>query len=206
VSVTGTSTGIRNSLPNADREDANNKADFDLSSSFTQQLIDDGFKFAGYFEIHQGGACRIFVEDEARDWQMCVYTHVSYADGGKHVRIGKSELPLRVRMNYGRFIGHALQFTPSQNRQFKGGTPPWEAQGWVDYTVRYGGRGLLFAQSVERRSSLEETKIARRRLEKRFQDSYDPPLCNDTSAGRILRDQWIERRGRPVVIRRREQS
>lgn len=103
-----------------------------------------------------------------------------------------------------RLIGQALQLRPSRNRQFKGGTPPWEAQGWVDYTVPYGGRGLLFAQRVERRSSLEETKVLLRRLEKRLQDSYDPPLCNDTSAGRILRDQWVKGRGRPIVIRRRE--
>ncbi len=71
----------------------NNNSSFNLSPRFTQQLINDGFKPAGYYEIDQGNACRIFVEKEAGDWQFCVYTHVSYANGGKHVRIGKSELP-----------------------------------------------------------------------------------------------------------------
>jgi hypothetical protein len=183
----------------------NNNFECHLSPIFTQQLVYDGFKPAGYYEIDQEHTCRIFVEKEVGDWQFCVYTHVSYANGGRHVRIGKSELPLRVRMNsWPRLIGQALQLAPSQNLQFKGGTPPWEAQGWADYTVPYGGRGLLFALCVERRSTLEETKIALRRLERQLQDRYDPPLCNDTAAGRILRDQWVRKRGQPVVVRKRE--
>lgn len=130
--------------------------------------------------------------------------HINYSNGGKHIRIGKSELPLRDRMkSWQRLVGEALKFTISENRQFKGATPPWEAQGWVDYTVPYKGRGLLFAQRVERRPTIEETKMALKRFEKRLQDRYNPPLCNDTDAGRLLRKEWIAKRGIPLVIGKR---
>ena len=49
---------------------------------------------------------------------------------------------------------------------FKGGTPPWEAQGWVEYTVLYDGRELLFARRVKNLPTLEETKKALGYLEK----------------------------------------
>lgn len=91
----------------------------------------------------------------------------------------------------------------AQNRQFKGGTPPWEAQGWVEYTVPYG-RGLLFARRVEKLETIGETKRALRHLEKQLQDWYDPPLCNDTVAGRKLRDAWVTRYGWPTVIKKSE--
>jgi len=61
----------------------------------------------------------------------------------------------------------------AKNQQFKGRTPPWEAQGSVEYTVPYG-RGLLFALRVENLPTLEETKKALRHLEKQLQDRYDP--------------------------------
>ncbi len=154
-----------------------NSWQFNLTPGFAQQLMDDGFQYVGHYEILEGNVCKIRVDKEAGRWRFSVYTHVSYADGGKHVRIGKSEGLLRDRLNsWPRYIGNALKFTMRKNQQFKGGTPPWEAQGWVEYTVRYGGRGLLFAQHVENLPTLEATKKALRHLEKQLQDFYDP-LC-----------------------------
>lgn len=119
-----------------------NSWQFNLTPGFAQQLMDDGFQYVGHYEILEGNVCKIRVDKEAGRWRFSVYTHVSYADGGKHVRIGKSEGLLRDRLNsWPRYIGNALKFTMRKNQQFKGGTPPWEAQGWVEYTVPYGGRG-----------------------------------------------------------------
>jgi len=74
----------------------------------------------------------------------------------------------------------------------------------IEYTVPYGGQGLLFAQRVENLPILDETKKALRHLEKQLQDRYDPPLCNDTVAGRKLRDKWVKKHGWPVVIKKSE--
>jgi hypothetical protein len=92
-----------------------------------------------------------------------------------------------------------------KNWQFKGGTLPWEAQGWFEHMVPYYGRGLLFAQCVESSATLEETKKAVRYLEKQLQDRNDPPLCNDTVAGRKRRDAWVRTHGWSVVIKKSEQ-
>src|SRR5215472_16070293 len=164
-----------------------------LAPRFAEQIVADGFEYVGYYEIQEGNICKVCVDNEAGRWKFSVYTHVSYADGGKHVNIGKSEGLLKGRLNsWPHYIGDALKFTLSKNQQFKGGTPPWEAQGWVEYTVPYG-RGLLFARRVEKLATIEETKRALRHLEKQLQDRYDPPLCNGTVAGRKLRDAWVRR-------------
>lgn len=104
--------------------------------------MDDGFQYVGHYEILEGDVCKIHVDRGAGRWRFPVYTHVSYADGGKHVRIGKSEGLLRDRLNsWPRYIGDALKLTMLKNQQFKGGMPPWEAQGWVEYTVPTAGAG-----------------------------------------------------------------
>jgi hypothetical protein len=175
-----------------------------LAPSFTEQLTSDGFKYIGYYEIQEQNVCKIHIEKEPGNWEFSVYTHVSYADGGKHIRIGKCQGPLRARLSsWPRYIGDALNVTMRRNQQFKGGTPPWEAQGWIDYTVAYNRRGLLFAQRVQRLESADATKKALRYLERKFQDRYDPPLCNDTVAGRKLRDIWVTKYGSPAVIKKR---
>jgi hypothetical protein len=185
---------------------ANNAPDLNLAPAFASQLAEEGFSYVGYYEIGSDNACKIYVDKKAGNWEFSIYTHVSYVDGGKHVRIGKCEGPLRTRLNsWPRYIGDALKITMLRNRQFKGGTPPWEAQGWVDYTVPYG-RGLLFAHRVERLATIEETKRALRYLEKQLQDRYNPPLCNDTVAGRKLRDEWVRKHGWPTVTKKSEQS
>src|SRR5690242_7760286 len=89
-----------------------NSQRFKLTPGFAQQLIDDGFKYVGYYEILEGSVCKICVDKEAGGWRFAIYTHVSYADGGMHVRIGKSEGHLRDRLNsWPRYIGDALKFT-----------------------------------------------------------------------------------------------
>lgn len=179
----------------------------ELAPTFIRRLADDGFKHIGYYEIREGNVCTIGFDKEVGDWKFSVYTFVSYADGGKHVRIGKYQGPLSGRLNsWPRYIGDALKITMLKNQQFKGGTPPWEAQGWIDYTVPYGRRGLLFARRVETLAKANETKKALRYLERQLQDLYDPPLCNDTVAGRKLRDAWVGRHGWPLVIRKRGQA
>lgn len=116
----------------------------------------------------------------------------------------ESEGLLRDRLkSWPRYIGDALKFTAPKSQQFKGRTPPWEAQGSVEYTVPYG-RGLLFALRVENLPTLEETKKALRHLEKQLQDRYDPALGNDTVAGRKLRDKWVRNHGWPVVTKKSE--
>jgi hypothetical protein len=62
--------------------------------------------------------------------------------------------------------------------------------------------GLLIARRVEKLATIEETKSALRHLEKQLQDRYDLLLCNDTVAGRKLRDEWVARYGWPIVIRK----
>jgi hypothetical protein len=126
------------------------------------------------------------------------------ANGGKHVRIGKYEGPLSRRLNSSkRYIEDALNVTMIKNQQFKGGTPPWEAQGWIEYTVPYDRRGLIFARRVDTLTTVVDTKKALRSLERQLQDLYDPPLCNDTNAGRVLRREWVNKHGKPEVIKKR---
>jgi hypothetical protein len=181
-----------------------NTPDLNLAPAFAKQLAEEGLSYIGYYEIGDHNVCKIYIDREAGNWEFSVYTHVSYAHGGKHVRIGKCEGPLRVRLNsWPRYLGDALNITMPRNRQYKGGTPPWEAQGWVEYTVPYR-RGILFARRVGRLATIEETKRVLRHLERELQDQYDPPLCNDTRAGRKLRDAWVNRYGRPLVIKKSE--
>jgi hypothetical protein len=172
---------------------------WELTPSFQQRLEQDGFISIGWYEIKEGNECEITVSHEASDWEFSIYTHVSFAEGGKHVRIGKCEGALKSRLNaWPRYIGDALKITMARNEQFKGGTPPWEAQGWLDYTVPYGRRGLLFARHGQILATVDETKKALRGSEKEMLDIYDPPLCNDTPAGSKLRRAWIDKHGSPV--------
>jgi hypothetical protein len=179
-------------------------AELSLASLFVQRLEADGFKNVGSYEIAKGNIFNIRLNNGARNWEFSVYSFVSYADGGKHVRIGKCEGPLGGRLNsWMRFVEEGLNITMPRNQMFKGGTPPWESQGWLEYTVPFNRRGLLFARRVAPLATIADTKQALRNLEKQLQDSHNPPLCNDTAAGRELKDAWVGRYGKPQVIRKR---
>ena len=83
-----------------------NISHLNLAPSFARQLMDDGFKYVGYYAIQECNVCKICVDREAGNWEFSVHTHVSYANDGKHVRIGKCEGLLRDRLNsWPRYIG-----------------------------------------------------------------------------------------------------
>jgi hypothetical protein len=176
----------------------------ELTLTFAGSLRDDGFKAIGYYKIGEDNTFEINFDRDAGNWEFSVYTFVSYADGGKHIRIGKSEGPLSIRLrSWPAFVNDALNNAMPRNQKFKGGTPPWEAQGWLNYTVPYNRRGLLFAHRIQTLSELGETKKALRDFEKKLQYLYDPPLCNDTVAGRKLKHAWILIHGDPMVLKKR---
>jgi hypothetical protein len=42
-----------------------NISHLNLAPTFAQQLIDDGFRYVGYYEIQEGNVCKIHVDKEA---------------------------------------------------------------------------------------------------------------------------------------------
>ena len=80
------------------------------------------------------------------------------------------------------------------------------AQQLMDESVPYNRRGLIFAQRIERLVTLDETKKALTSLARQLKDRHNPPLRNDTDAGRELRDAWVRKHGRPCVIKKEKGS
>jgi hypothetical protein len=187
-----------------------------LTLEFQHQLESDLFVRIGWFGIKDspnGYACEVHVDEEPGDWTLSIYSHVSFAGGGKHIRIGKAEGKLKERLNSWPYhIGGALKNDMiSKNQQFAGSTPPWEAKGWLKYLVPYGGRGLLFARRGTDRAMLsperlQDEKRALIQRETYFIVRYQPPLNNDrySKAGLNLKASWIAERGPPTRIWRRK--
>jgi hypothetical protein len=84
--------------------------------------------------------------------------------------------------------------------QFAGGTPPWERENWIKYTVPYGGRGLIFARAS---AADDETKRTLGVDETRLIKCYDPPCDNkDAPSAPKRKAEWIAKHQRkPIVIR-----
>ncbi len=160
----------------------------EISPSFARQLAEDGFEYIGTYKIHEN-AFKIQLPDEkVRSWRLPLYTFVSCVNGGKHLRIGiipKRTLGARMR-EWENDVTRAL------NERFRPqGTKRWEVEGWRAYP-----EGLLYAQQVV--GPTEDETIKRlKELEKKFQDDdlYNPPLCNNTKAGKKLKAEW-ERKNR----------
>ncbi len=149
-----------------------------LSSGFLRQLEADRFQPIGWFEILENRACRIHFDPLKIQWEFAIYLYASFRDGGKVLRIGKSEnydLTKRI-IDWPCMIGDALSENIFGKKiKYKGGTPPWEADGWLEYTPPYG---LLFAQLIGSRELLQAKE---REL---------MPLCNDGATGKMLAREW----------------
>jgi hypothetical protein len=73
-----------------------------LSAEFQKQLERDNFDCVGHYEIDRKNYT-IHLNRDAGDRKFTIYSFVSFADGGKHIRIGKVEesgLKGRLRPNY----------------------------------------------------------------------------------------------------------
>jgi hypothetical protein len=155
-----------------------------LSPGFLRQLEDDGFQPIGWFEILDSRICQIhFNPQNIQGWEFAIYLFASFRDGGKALRIGKSEnYELAKRLiDWPCMVGDALsEKIFGKKMKYKGGTPPWEASGWLEYAPPYG---LLFGQQIESR----EVQYAK---ERELITRYDPPLCNDGATGRMLAKEW----------------
>jgi hypothetical protein len=146
----------------------------ELAPEFQRQLESDLFVPVGWFGLTDGPngyACEVHVYEKPGEWTLSVYSHASYASGGKHIRIGKAERELKTRLNAWKYhIGGALRNDMiSKNQRFSGSTSPWEASGWLEYLVPYSGRGLLFARSGPNRAKLSPAQLEheKRALRKR---------------------------------------
>jgi hypothetical protein len=163
-----------------------------LAPEFQEQVEGHGFTPVGRFEIENGRVFKVHVDrKEAENWQPVIYAFVGFGGGGKFLRIGKTEGRLRTRLDgWERDVSRALSREQlHDNEMFKGATPPWEAEGWLEYTAQYGG-GLLFARHSETR---EEMVLVRR---------YNPPLNNNCSAGRARKAAWRAQHGWEIKIPR----
>jgi hypothetical protein len=179
-----------------------------LEHGLSQRLAADGFTEIGHYTITGTGEGRRFnytVENAAANlWRFSIYAYVSLAGGGKVIRIGKCQAALQTRLNsYVYHIGGAIRSPEGLNEQFKGSTPPWERDGWLEYTLPQG-RGLIFAQSMPALSSEAEAKLSLRTREAALIQRYDPPLCNDSPAGRKRKADWLASHGRPRLRYKRD--
>jgi len=189
-----------------------------LGADFKQLLVGDHFVEIGWFGFVPGpnrynGAT--YLEPEGGEWTLSVYSHVSFTNGGKHIRIGKMEGKLKNRLNrWGYYICGVLNNDMiAKNQQFAGGTPPWEALGWLEYLQPYGGRGLLFARRGPDAAKLPplELDLEKRALAAREADlivRHQPPLNNDRYglAGKKLKEARIAQHGPPTRVLRRNRA
>lgn len=175
-----------------------------LNSQFLARLVSDNFQPIGWFNIDHGTTLRYGIDVvEAQTWCFAVYAWVSYADGGTVVRIGKSESALGRRLNdYQRHLSVALSDTLGPNNYHKGATQPWEAIGWREFTVPFGG-GLIFAQRVDGNPTDMKLKQTLRAVELRLIRDYDPPLCGVAKAGKLRKKLWESENGQGTAIRKR---
>ena len=186
-----------------------------LSPDFRQLIEYDQFVEVGWFGFVEGQDAynrKVHIDTDASNWTLCVYSHVSFADGGKHIRIGKAERKLKERLSAWPYhiCGALNNDMIATNKRFAGSTPPWEAQGWLDYLADQGGRGLLFAMRGPDRGSLSATELehAKRQLrskEKELILRYQAPLNNDrySRAGKARMEAWVAEYGPPTKIWRR---
>jgi hypothetical protein len=188
----------------------------ELVPEFRLQLESDRLVNVGWFgltESENGYICEVHVEEEPGEWTLSVYSHVSFFDGGTHVRIGKAERELRKRLNsWGYHVGGTLNNNMvEKNQRYAGSATPWEATGWLEYLVPFSGYGLLFARPGPIRANLSPTELESekhllRRREEKFIRRYQPPLNNDrySIAGRDRMKAWVAAHGPPTKIWRRK--
>jgi len=179
----------------------------DLHPEFASKLEADMFQIVGWFEITPSHDFNVHIHDaNADDWEFCIYSFLSIVDGGKHLRIGKSQGKLSSRLrSYCRDVSYGIRRSIPRNECFSGGTTPWEANGWLAYNLPHG-RGLMAVRHLESQSTYEANTLALGRLERVLQAKYDPPLCNDTSAGRQLKRAWIIQHGAPKRLRGKHEN
>jgi hypothetical protein len=189
-----------------------------LSPGFQLRLDRDGFQHIGYHRII-GKNYSITLNNLKADWNWVVYAFVSFADGGKYMRIGKvEEAGLRGRLTP-RYLNHALhlaldlcwvkermarwRYSPSNataemlSERGRLTTPPWEREMWVEYLVPFGGHGLIFARPP---IDGENNRRALSARERELVDRFDPPCNNETRSGRRRRAEWIALHGQPIDI------
>jgi len=134
--------------------------EWELSPGFRLRLEQDGFQHIGYQQII-GKHYSITLTTLEADWRWVIYAFVSFADGGKYMRIGKTEeTTLRSRLTP-RYLNHALQlkmdlcwvkermprwrYSPSNataamlSELGRLTTPPWERDMWIGHLVPFGG-------------------------------------------------------------------
>ena len=81
--------------------------EWSLSPEFRLQLDHDGFQYIGRHQI-DGKNYAIGLDNLKEDWKWVIYAFVSFADGGKYIRIGKvEETGLRSRLTP-RYLNDAL--------------------------------------------------------------------------------------------------
>jgi hypothetical protein len=179
-----------------------------LSPELSARLAADEFIQIGRFKIVDLQTHRTFEfqidRSEANNWHYSVYAYVSLSNGGKVIRVGKCEQRLSGRLKtYVYHVGLAVREKVGLNEQFKGSTPPWEREGWLHY-MPSSETGLIFAQSVVPGPDERTTKELLRSRERHLINQYDPPLCNDSVAGRKLKADWIARYGKPTIRLKRD--
>jgi hypothetical protein len=205
------------------RENPMQQSQWQLSTEFKKELERHNFLYVGEYGV-DGKTHTIKLNSAFDNWRFTIYTFVSYANGGKHIRIGKVEESglkgrlrpywlkesLRLATDIPWIEEHmsGWNFTPpdampemlSQYGRFT--TTPWEREAWVEYTVPYGGQGGIFA----RPPVLGIDRSALKAEEERLIRLYDPPCNNDRflPSARCRRTEWIASHGRePIRIKKR---
>lgn len=192
--------------------------EWSLSPEFRLKLDRDEFQYIGRHQI-SGKNYSITLDNLKEDWKWVIYAFVSFADGGKHMRIGKAEeIGLRRRLTP-RYLNDVLhlkmdlhwvekrmarwRYSPSGataamlSEVGQLTTPPWQREMWIKYLVPFGGHGLIFAcPPVDG----ENNRQALSAHEREFVDRYDPPCNGESRSGQRCRVEWIALHGRPIVI------
>ena len=193
--------------------------EWSLSPEFRLQLDHDGFQYIGRHQI-DGKNYAIGLDNLKEDWKWVIYAFVSFADGGKYIRIGKvEETGLRSRLTP-RYLNDALHlkwiYVGLRNESHGGRysrpdatavmlselgrltTPPWERHMWIKYLVPFGGHGLIFARPPV---DGENNRPALSAREGELVGRHDPPCNNETPSGKRRRAEWIAVHGNPIDIK-----
>jgi len=189
------------------------------SQEFQQKLTQDGFLYVGYQQI-VGKDYWITLDNLSENWKWVIYAFISFAYGGKYMRIGKIEKTgLRGRLTP-RYLKHALhlkmdldyvrqrmpywRYHPSNataemlSKRGRLTTCPWERDMWIQYLVPYGGYGLIYVRPPVATENNRQALSAR---ERQFIERYDPPCNNETRSARKRRAEWIAVHGLPIDIK-----
>jgi hypothetical protein len=194
----------------------------ELSGEFKKTLEAENFDVVGHYtgvghytadaKYHTTHFCG---NAGKRTWTL--YSFVSFANGGKHIRFGICQTTLESRFNNSNmqkslrlafdlsWIKNNMQSwyvgvpdaTPellSTCGQFAGGTKPWEREEFIRYTEPYGGQGLIVARPS---ATTDDERRNLKKEETRLVIIYDPPAdCNPSapSAARRRR-KWESTHG-----------